>query len=149
LKLTFCFPFLYLFIYVFVRFVSYFICPVFHEQAIQNEVEIIQCEHEKNKHSDVWRTNQVSLILIPKFVHSGICGAACTFISGICKLQGYTCCAACTNSNVWRTNLFLVRGLVHRGDFDAAYPHRDVGRANPSFYLSSEPFTRENVAEYG
>jgi hypothetical protein len=81
---------------VFVRFVSYFICPVFHEQAIQNEVEIIQCEHEKNKHSDVWRTNQASPVLVPGFVHSGHCGVACT------------------HRNVWRTNrasLFFSSGI--------------------------------------
>ena len=42
------------------RFVSYLVCPVFHEQTVENEVEIIQCEHEKNKFSDVWRLNQVS-----------------------------------------------------------------------------------------
>ncbi len=41
------------------RFVSYFICPVFHEQTIQKEIEIIQCEHQKNKQNDVWRANQV------------------------------------------------------------------------------------------
>ena len=41
------------------RFVSYLICPVFHEKTVENEVGIIQCEHEKNKFSDVWRTNQV------------------------------------------------------------------------------------------
>ena len=42
------------------RFVSYLVCPVFHEKTVENEVEIIQCEHEKNKISDVWRLNQVS-----------------------------------------------------------------------------------------
>ena len=42
------------------RFVSYLVCPVFHEKTVENEVEIIQCEHEKNKFSDVWRLNQVS-----------------------------------------------------------------------------------------
>ena len=35
------------------------VCPVFHEKTVENEVEIIQCEHEKNKMSDVWRLNQV------------------------------------------------------------------------------------------
>ena len=44
------------------RFVSYLVCPVFHEKTVENEVEIIQCEHEKNKFSDVWRLNQVSEI---------------------------------------------------------------------------------------
>ena len=29
------------------------------ESSIQNELEIIQSEHEKNKYNDVWRTNQV------------------------------------------------------------------------------------------
>ena len=41
------------------RFVSHLVCPVFHERTVEAEVEIIQCEHEKNKHSDVWRLNQV------------------------------------------------------------------------------------------
>ena len=41
------------------RFVSYLICPVFHERTVESEVEIIQCEHEKNKMSDLWRLNQV------------------------------------------------------------------------------------------
>ncbi len=39
---------------------SYLVCPVFHEKTVENEVEIIQCEHEKNKFIDVWRLNQVS-----------------------------------------------------------------------------------------
>ena len=38
---------------------SHLVCPVFHERTVEAEVEIIQCEHEKNKHSDVWRLNQV------------------------------------------------------------------------------------------
>ena len=38
---------------------SHLVCPVFHEQTVEAEVEIVQCEHEKNKHSDVWRLNQV------------------------------------------------------------------------------------------
>ena len=38
------------------------VCPVFHEQTVENEVEIIQCEHEKNKYSDLWRTNQVRTV---------------------------------------------------------------------------------------
>ena len=42
------------------RFVSYLVCPVFHEKTVENEIEIIQCEHEKNKCSDVWRLNQVN-----------------------------------------------------------------------------------------
>ena len=43
------------------RFVSYLVCPVFHEKTVENEVEIVQCEHEKNKYSDVWRLNQVRI----------------------------------------------------------------------------------------
>ena len=35
------------------------------------KVEIIQCEHEKNKHSDVWRTNQV--IIIPILILELLC----------------------------------------------------------------------------
>ena len=30
----------------------------------EEQVEIIQCEHEKNKHSDVWRTNQVLNLML-------------------------------------------------------------------------------------
>lgn len=41
------------------RFVSFFQCPILREASIQNELEIIQSEHEKNKWNDVWRTNQV------------------------------------------------------------------------------------------
>ena len=41
------------------RFVSFFQCPILRESSIQNELEIIQSEHEKNRWNDVWRTNQV------------------------------------------------------------------------------------------
>ena len=41
------------------RFVSFFECPIFGETAVQNELEIVQSEHEKNRFNDVWRTNQV------------------------------------------------------------------------------------------
>ena len=34
-------------------------CPILRESCIQNELEIIQSEHEKNRFNDVWRTNQV------------------------------------------------------------------------------------------
>ena len=30
----------------------------------QNEVEMVNCEHEKNRIDDVWRTNQVKLFLL-------------------------------------------------------------------------------------
>ena len=52
----------------FYRFVSFFICPVFHEKNIQHHIEIIQCEHEKNKQNDVWRTKQVFFLLIQLFI---------------------------------------------------------------------------------
>lgn len=42
-----------------IRFVSFIQCPILRESSIQNELEIIQSEHEKNKWNDVWRTNQV------------------------------------------------------------------------------------------
>ena len=42
-----------------IRFVSFIKCPILRESSIQNELEIIQSEHEKNKFNDVWRTNQV------------------------------------------------------------------------------------------
>ncbi len=42
------------------RFVSFFECPLFRESNVQNELEIVQSEHEKNRRNDVWRTNQVS-----------------------------------------------------------------------------------------
>ncbi len=41
------------------RFVSFFECPLFREVSVLSELEIVQSEHEKNRHNDVWRTNQV------------------------------------------------------------------------------------------
>ncbi|XP_071749609.1 insulin-degrading enzyme isoform X2 [Lepeophtheirus salmonis] len=41
------------------RFISYFESPVFRENAINRELDIIESEHEKNRFNDVWRTNQV------------------------------------------------------------------------------------------
>ena len=41
------------------RFVSFFVCPIFREAAVQHELEIVQSEHEKNRFNDLWRVNQV------------------------------------------------------------------------------------------
>ncbi|QQP54289.1 Insulin-degrading enzyme, partial [Caligus rogercresseyi] len=40
------------------RFISYFESPVFRENAMNTELDIIESEHEKNRFNDVWRTNQ-------------------------------------------------------------------------------------------
>ncbi len=126
---------------------SYFICPVFHEQAIQNEVEIIQCEHEKNKHSDVWRTNQASLALVPGFTHRGNFGAACTHCNvwrtnqaSLFLVRGSSTglLVALLDSDAWRTNLFLVWGLVHRGMSMQRTRTAMPGGQITSFYLRSE-----------
>ncbi len=65
------------------------------------------------------------LVLVLGFVHRGNFGTVCThwnvsrtnqaspvFSSAIDHVHKATCCAACTNSDDRRTNLFLVRGLV-------------------------------------
>ncbi len=49
-----------------------------------------------------------------------------------------TCCAAFTNSDVWRTNLFLVWGLVHRGMSMQRTRTAMPGGQITSFYLRSE-----------
>ena len=47
------------------RFVSFFVCPIFREVSVQNQLEIVQSEHEKNRFNDLWRVNQVLRLSIP------------------------------------------------------------------------------------
>ena len=49
------------------RFVSFFVCPIFREVSVQNQLEIVQSEHEKNRFNDLWRVNQVLRLSISPF----------------------------------------------------------------------------------
>ncbi|CAB4059390.1 IDE [Lepeophtheirus salmonis] len=56
------------------RFISYFESPVFRENAINRELDIIESEHEKNRFNDVWRTNQSNYsanLMTVCLIHSG------------------------------------------------------------------------------
>lgn len=61
------------------RFVSFFEKPIFREISVQNELEIVQSEHEKNRFNDVWRTNQVMFfgIIFQYFTYLLVCFPLC------------------------------------------------------------------------
>ena len=100
---------------------SHLVCPVFHEQTVEAEVEIVQCEHEKNKHSDVWRLNQVP-------GRRGICFKTWLQMREIFLKEGEIYCRRQTGKYSFRTGN---KTELHSTDTDTVLLQVERATANP------------------
>ena len=100
---------------------SHLVYPVFHERTVEAEVEIVQCEHEKNKHSDVWRLNQVP-------GRRGICFKTWLQMREIFLKEGEIYCSRQTGKYSFRTGN---KTELHSTDTDTVLLQVERATANP------------------